>query len=373
MTGTVSDFGATGVRTTERSHALPPRGARAGRATVFTRLFPKLAIVGAFLAAALPPGFAAQAQEADTVTVYVGNLGKTSAPSALDIDGTSPQIRAQKFTTGSASGGYDFEGIELDLGQAPGSASQLTVTIREADTSTDSPSSTVRYTLGKPNPLGTGIQRFTAPGSARLDEEKSYFVHILYNETSGVIPTFNATTDDDQDSETGDGWSIGNNSWYWGGVWRDNEARAIKMSILGGNTAPTASGETVTVAEDGEDGAYTFSEEDFGFEDINAGDSLDHVKIASLRGEGTLQLVDGTDVTDVEEDDEVPASAIADGDLKYSLPPNANGFPLARFKFRVNDGALDSDEQTMDIDVTPVNDAPTASDNTDNTIEPKED
>ena len=51
--------------------------------------------------------------------------------------------------------------------------------------------------------------------------------------------------------------------------------------------------------------------------------------------------------------------------LTYSPPANANGTAYASFTFKVNDGAADSaSAYTLTIDVTAVNDAPTAADGT---------
>ena len=53
------------------------------------------------------------------------------------------------------------------------------------------------------------------------------------------------------------------------------------------------------------------------------------------------------------------------GNLKFTPAANANGTGYDSFKFTVNDGTADSSaSSTMTIDVTAVNDLPTASDKT---------
>ena len=118
------------------------------------------------------------------------------------------------------------------------------------------------------------------------------------------------------------------------------------------NTAPTASDNTVTTAEDT---FYTFTATDFGYEDADS-DPLASVKIVTLpaSGKGTLEL-SGTAVA---ADEVVPAASI--GNLAYIPPADANGTGYASFTFKVNDGTVDSDDaNTMTIDVTPGNDPAT--------------
>ena len=96
------------------------------------------------------------------------------------------------------------------------------------------------------------------------------------------------------------------------------------------NTAPTAADKTVTT---GEDRAYAFTADDFGFDDDDAGDTLASVTIVTVPSAGTLAL-DGTAVLA----DDVVTKAQIDGDM---------------LTFTVNDGTDDSaSAYTMTIDVT---------------------
>ena len=113
--------------------------------------------------------------------------------------------------------------------------------------------------------------------------------------------------------------------------------------------------------------AYPFTAEDFDFSDTNATNTLDHVKITLLPGTGEGRLsFDGTEITSVSPPQQVTPDDLDDGKLTYAPPENANGSGLATFKFKVNDGTADSDEEyTITIDVTAVNDAgPTSDDKT---------
>ena len=112
------------------------------------------------------------------------------------------------------------------------------------------------------------------------------------------------------------------------------------------NTAPTAAHKTVTT---GEDRAYAFTADDFGFDDADAGDTLASVKIVTPPALGTLAL-DGTAVMA----DDVVTEAQIDADMLTFRPAqDAHGAPYTTFNFKVNDGTVDSaDAYTMTIDVT---------------------
>ena len=112
------------------------------------------------------------------------------------------------------------------------------------------------------------------------------------------------------------------------------------------NTAPTAADKTVTT---GEDRAYAFTADDFGFDDADAGDTLASVTIVTPPALGTLAL-DGTAVMA----DDVVTKAQIDGDMLTFTPAlDAHGDPYTTFTFTVNDGTDDSaSAYTMTIDVT---------------------
>ena len=119
------------------------------------------------------------------------------------------------------------------------------------------------------------------------------------------------------------------------------------------NAAPTAADGTVTTDEDT---AYAFDASDFGFADTDTGDGLASVRMVTLPGSGTL-AVSGSAVS---ADQEVAASDLG-GNLTYTPAADEHGIGYASFRFRVSDGTAESaSDYTMTIDVTPVNDAPSA-------------
>ena len=85
-------------------------------------------------------------------------------------------------------------------------------------------------------------------------------------------------------------------------------------------------------------------------------DGLASVRVVTLPGSGTL-AVSGSAVS---ADREVAASDLG-GNLTYTPAADAHGSGYASFTFRVSDGTAESaSDYTMTIDVTPVNDAPSA-------------
>ena len=126
------------------------------------------------------------------------------------------------------------------------------------------------------------------------------------------------------------------------------------------NTAdhrPTSSTSRVTATEDT---AFTFSGSNFAFYDNDTGATLVSVKITALleEGRGTLAF-DGTTITSSVLPRTVTKAELDAGKLIYTPLNNWNGH--ATFRFKVNDGSVDSaSAYTMLVSVTPVNDLPTS-------------
>jgi osmotically-inducible protein OsmY len=128
-------------------------------------------------------------------------------------------------------------------------------------------------------------------------------------------------------------------------------AYTMTIDVTPANDLPTAADNTVTIAEDA---THSFTAGQFNFADID-GDSLSSIKITSLPATGALTL-NGSAVS---QNQTIAASQIAN--LVYTPVANGNGDPYTTFQFKVNDGTADSaSAYTMTVDVTPVNDPPTA-------------
>jgi len=141
-----------------------------------------------------------------------------------------------------------------------------------------------------------------------------------------------------------------------GGVDTDPSANTVTIDVTPVNSAPSGADTAVAVLEDG---SRAFAAGDFGFTDPD-GDDLLAVQVTSVPGAGSLTL-GGTPVTAPQS---VPAASIPT--LVFIPAANANGSSYASFGFRVRDnggtagGGVDTDPSanTVTVDVTPVNDAP---------------
>ena len=134
------------------------------------------------------------------------------------------------------------------------------------------------------------------------------------------------------------------------------------LALVPDNNPPTAANNTVVTLEDTD---HVFTVADFNFSDPD-GDSLQQVQITSLETVGALQL-SGVDVI---LNQVIAMADITAGNLTFTPVPDANGAGYDSFQFLVHDGTdYSAAANTMTIDVTAVNDAPTAADNTVVTLE----
>ncbi len=144
----------------------------------------------------------------------------------------------------------------------------------------------------------------------------------------------------------------------------------LSFTLDGVNDAPSGVDRTITVAEDN---AYGFTASDFAFTDPNdsPANGLKAVIITTLPTKGTLTLGGVT----VSAGQSVLAADL--GSLLWRPAANANGTGYASFTFQVVDdggtanGGVDTDASanTITFNVTPVDDAPLARDDTAQTFE----
>ena len=129
------------------------------------------------------------------------------------------------------------------------------------------------------------------------------------------------------------------------------------------NALPTASNATVVTDEDT---ARAFAAVDFKFVDTDDDDTLSGVRLVTLPQAGALALGNSP----VAADQVIAAADLAAGRLRFTPAENDSGTAYARFKFRVRDGAGESvSTYAMTVDVTAINDPPTAADVTVSTRE----
>ncbi len=142
-----------------------------------------------------------------------------------------------------------------------------------------------------------------------------------------------------------------------------SDTASVTVNVTSLSDAPITSDLTVTVLEDG---TYPFRAEDFGFSDPsdNPAHTLANVIITSLPAQGTLTYNNQAVVLT---DNSFTVAASDIGLLKFSPAANASGSAYATIGFKVQDsgGASNGDvntsePKTITLAVTPVNDAPTA-------------
>ncbi|NQZ48536.1 MAG: hypothetical protein HRT63_13565, partial [Erythrobacter sp.] len=149
-----------------------------------------------------------------------------------------------------------------------------------------------------------------------------------------------------------------------GGVDLDAVPNTMTIDVLDVNDAPDGADITLTTLEDTPLG---FTAANFGFTDVNdAPDNFNSVIITTLPTNGVLEL-SGVAVTAGQE------IIVADiPNLSFTPAANANGAGYDAFTFQVRDdggtanGGVDTDQtaNTVTIDVTSVNDAPSGTDAT---------
>jgi Ca2+-binding RTX toxin-like protein len=129
------------------------------------------------------------------------------------------------------------------------------------------------------------------------------------------------------------------------------------------NTPPTTSNQTLTTDEDTN---LVFSASNFNFSDVDAGDSLQAVRVDTLPTEGILYLDTNNNGTvnageALTQGSLVTIEAINASQFKFKPDANENGTPYANFTFSVSDGnSFSTAPATMTLNITPVNDSPVA-------------
>ncbi|MEK1939906.1 MAG: tandem-95 repeat protein, partial [Pseudomonas sp.] len=129
--------------------------------------------------------------------------------------------------------------------------------------------------------------------------------------------------------------------------------QTITVNVTGTNDAPAGTNATIAMTEDV---GRAFTASDFGFTDVDSGDSFKAVRIDTLPGSGSLTL-NGVAVTAG-----TVVSAANFANLVYTPAANANGNALATLTFSVQDSkdGFDPSPNTLTFNVAAVNDAPVA-------------
>ncbi|WP_419553736.1 choice-of-anchor R domain-containing protein [Candidatus Poriferisodalis sp.] len=186
----------------------------------------------------------------------VGNLGQTDN-GYVSVGGANDVV-SQGFTTGSRTGGYSFQGIDVNIegsalsgtSQVPADASAVSVSVH-ADAS-GAPGAKL-FDLLSPTEYAAGHSFFEAPRGARLDAGTSYV--LVWRHNSGANHRLVKTTGDSEDSGGQPGAGIANAFRLGADVaslTSDSGGNALEITVYTGQGPPNASGRPVILptAED---------------------------------------------------------------------------------------------------------------------------
>lgn len=128
-------------------------------------------------------------------------------------------------------------------------------------------------------------------------------------------------------------------------------------TVLASTDAPSGSVDLVTTPEDT---PIVLSTTDFGkFADVDSGDTLQKIQITTLPNHGTLQYDSGSGWVNVTLNQELTASDIVAGKLRFVPVADENGTAYTTIGFKVSDGTgYSASAYTVTVNVTPVNDPP---------------
>ena len=340
-----------------------------------TRMIPRLTAICAILAAAALFLFSAPPAHAIGI-LLVSNIDQTS-PGPLLTPGTTQEI-AQAFTTTGSGSGSALGSVELAF--ARGATTPGSVTVAVWSSASNLPNSSVCALTTTDDLTSAGVIEFTPTSSCTLSASTKYFVYMHYSGAQADAYQVRTTESTSLDTGVSTTWTIA--ARYHSktaAIWEEQasgpglNAAAVKIRVRAPNTVPTAADNTVSTNEDT---AHIFQASDFGFQD-DAIDTLAHVTITTLPSQGTLWLeANDNDTQDSNEAvtaaDNVTNNDLGDDKLRYSPPLNENGSSYTTFKFKVNDGLVDSaSAYTITINVNAVNDAPAVTDETAMTTEDK--
>ena len=199
------------------------RMSEAGRSLLRPRFAARAALLALSLLAASPAA----------AGVLVSNIGRHVATNA----GLNDFDLAQGFTTGSQSGGYILESVEVRFTNAPSG-----VTVKLA---TGLPSATTEVaTLTNPSSLAAGNLTFTAPANTTLSASTTYFVVV--EGSSGLVSFHNSGI---EDSGGAAGWSMPDKG-RWrnhdsSGAWSELSTDTLMIRVNGTLPGPAFSSATV--------------------------------------------------------------------------------------------------------------------------------
>ena len=280
--------------------------------------------------------------------ILVGNPDETVHANTLAVGNAAGTTIAQGFTTGSYAAGYAFHSVGIRLGRNNlNNPETLTLLVYRGNTLT--------HTLTTPWSNGGDIPTdrivyFPAPENATLDANTGYRVIVQGSGDSQDDARIQLTGSDDQSGFIR--WTIEDAFRRRGAT--DSGGNSIRLVVRGlaeGNTAPDAADGTITTRESTD---RTLTVGDFNYTDPQ-NDPLGDVGITSLpRAEVATLNLNGTALQDSDLPASISRTQLDNGNLVFSPIDGQFGDDYTSFRFRVNDGAQDSDAAyRITVDITP--------------------
>ncbi|MBL8043064.1 MAG: DUF4347 domain-containing protein [Nitrospira sp.] len=312
------------------------------------------------------------AENTTAVTTVRATDGDTRQTLTYSISGGAD---ATKFAINSSTGALSFvaaPNYEVPTDNGANNVYNVTVQVSDGNGGTDTQALAVTVTNVNESPTDLSLSASTVAENAAngtvvgtvtgsdvdAGDTKSYTLtnnaggRFAINRTTGALTVANGTL---LNYEAATSHSVTVRVTDRGGLTYDE---TFTITVTNVNEAPAGTNATVTINEDT---TQTFTTANFGFSDVDAGDSFSAVRIETLPTAGTLTL-SGTAVTAGQV---ITTADVAAGNLVFTPAANANGTGYARFTFSVRDSnnAYDPTPNTLTVNVTAVNDAPVVATN----------
>ncbi len=279
-----------------------------------------------------------------TLSEYEAVIASLTYENTGLTDGTT---RVFQITVNDGDDDSNVYSRNIEINRAPSITSGATTSVNE--------NTTTVMTVTSDDPDSGDTEAFTITGGADSGE-------FNINPSSGALtfisaPDFDIPGDANSDNDYIVQVTVTDSKGL-------TDVITITITVNDVNEAPSSSDNEVTTDEDVD---YDFATSDFVFSDPDAGDELAGILVKSLPASGQLYVdTDGDGEIDageeVNDEDVIPKTDLDNNRFKFKPVTNENGNDYTTFNFKVNDGSLDaSSENTITIDVDPVNDEPTAS------------
>ena len=194
-------------------------------------------LTGALALAVL--SFSASTQAANTLAS--NSIHAVVAPSYV--------VRAQGFTTGSDTDGYDLDSVELFLGLVPASELSHALVTLHADDAGMPGDLVARF--ANPEPLAVGLNTFQAPADTLLEADTTYYLAVNLEADAAIVFGLGVTAGIGDPSASD--WSVDDMSWTLrrDGSWGLDVTSVLQFSLAGAphTPAPTPSVGIVDIAD----------------------------------------------------------------------------------------------------------------------------